>query len=123
MPGTFKSTRGEFERKNFALKDMVQAHMAQDIEVNIKTSAGTPVKTGGMKAEVRHFKSANGGYRVEAGKVYSAYQERGARADGTHRVTRYTTPGTSAGWFRRAIDGVVKNRQGYIMEAKRALNL
>ncbi len=119
----FKSNRGAFERNNEALKDMIQGHMAMDIETAIKTSAGTPVKTGAMKADVRHFKSTNNKWRVEADKAYSAYQERGARADGSHIVKHYTTPGTSAGWFKRAIDSVVKNREAYIMEAKKALRI
>jgi len=119
----FKSNRGSFMRKNDALKDMVQGHMAGDIERAIKTTAGTPVKTGGMKSEVRHFKTANDQWRVEAGKKYSAYQERGARRDGSHRVRQYTTPGTSSGWFKRAINGVIKNRNSYIQEARKALGL
>lgn len=110
-------------RKNDSFKDMVQGHMAGDIDMAIKTTAGTPVKTGGMKSEVRHFRSPSGGFRVEAGKGYSAYQERGARADGSHRVRKYTTSGTSSGWFRRAINGVIKNRNSYISEARKALGL
>jgi hypothetical protein len=112
-----------FDAKNEALKDMIQGHMAMDIEVAIKTSAGTPVKTGAMKADVRHFKSARNKWRVEADKAYSAYQERGARQDGSHVVKHYTTPGTSAGWFKRAIDSVVKNRDAYIMEARKSMGL
>lgn len=123
MAGIFKSSRGDFHRKNEALKDMVIGRMAADIERVIKTTAGTPVKTGNMKSQVRHFKNARNQYRVEADAAYSAYQERGARADGTHRVRKYTTAGTSAGWFRRAIDNVTRNKQSYISEAKRALNL
>lgn len=119
----FNSNRASFFKKSDALVDMVQGHMAQDIEVAIKTSAGTPVKTGDMKAETRHFRSPKGGFRVESGKAYSAYQEAGARADGSHRVQNYSTAGTSAGWFKRAIDGVVRNKETYLTEARKALNL
>lgn len=119
----FKSKRGEFKRKNEALKDMVLGRMAADIEVNIKTSDGTPVKTGLMKSQVRHFKNINGQWRVEADAVYSAFQERGARADGTHKVKVYTTSGTSAGWFMRAIEAAKRNKTSYVSEARRALNL
>lgn len=123
----FISKRMLFDKNNEALKDMIQGHMAMDIEVAIKTTAGTPVKTGAMKSEVRHFKAANGKFRVEAGKGYSAVQEAGVRKTGKGAPTapfrNYTTAGTSAGWFHRAIDGVVKNRRQYIMEARRALNL
>lgn len=119
----FISKRMFFERDNAVLKDLILGRMSMDIEVGIKTTAGTPVKTGGMKSEVRHFKSGNDEWRVEAGKGYSAYQERGARADGSHRVRRYTTAGTSAGWFQRAIGRVLINKRSYIEEAKRALGL
>lgn len=119
----FISKRGEFYRKNDAFKDMVQGRMALHIEQAIKTTAGTPVKQGLMKSDTRHFKAANGHFRVESDKAYAAYQERGMRADGSHRVRNYTTAGTSAGWFRRAINSVVKHKQTYILEARRALNL
>lgn len=119
----FRSTRGEFNRKNSAFKDMLMSHMAMDIEIAIKTTAGTPVDHGDMKAETRHFKSSRGGYRVETDKEYAAYQERGMRRDGSHIVRHYTTGGTGPGWFRRAIDGVWKNKNTYVSEAARALNL
>lgn len=127
MGTIFKSIRGTFDRNNEAFKDLVQGHMSMDIEVGIKTTAGTPVKTGGMKAEVRHFKNGRGGWRVEAGKEYSAVQERGQRLSGkgapTRKFTHYSTPGTSAGWFQRAIDNVIRRRESYIAEASRAVGL
>ena len=123
MATTFKSTRAEFNRKHAAFKDMVMARMAMDVEVAIKTTAGTPVKTGGMKSEVRHFKTPAGAWRVEAGKAYSAYQERGARADGSYRVRKYSTGGTSAGWFMRSINGMLKNRSQIIAQTRKAVGL
>lgn len=120
---TFISKRAEFNRKNAAFVDMVQGHMAGDIERHLKTDAGMPVKIGAMKSETRHFRSPSGGFRVEIGKGYAAYQERGMRADGTHRVRHYTTGGTSSGFFRRAIDKVIQGRQHYLQTAKRALGL
>ena len=121
--GIFKSSRTIFNNKNEAFLDYVKGHMAMDIEVAIKTSAGTPVKTGGMKSEVRHFKTPTGSWRVEADKAYSAYQELGMRRDGSHKVRRYTTAGTSKGWFRRAINSVTRSRDQYIVEARRAVGL
>lgn len=117
------SKRSEFNTKHRAFVDMVQGRMAMHVEIGIKTTAGTPVKTGAMKADVRHFKTAGGAWRVEADKGYSAYQERGARADGSHRIRKYTTSGTSAGWFRRAIDNVLKDKDTYIKEASKAVQL
>lgn len=123
MSVIFTSNRPAFNDKNAALKDMVTGHMAMDIEVALKTSAGMPVKTGAMKSDTRHFRSPNGGFRVEIDKAYAAFQERGRRADGSHMVKHYTTAGTGAGFFTRAIGMVLRNRATYIAEAKRALNL
>lgn len=39
---------------------------------------------------------------------YAAYQERGMRADGTHVVRNYTTPGTGKLYLYNAADGVMK---------------
>lgn len=119
----FKSNTGGFMRKNDAFIDMVQGHMAMDIEVNLKSRAGMPVKTGAMKSETRHFRSPNGGFRVEIDKSYAAYQEAGMRADGSHRVKNYTTAGTGKGFFKKAIDMVVRNKDTYVQEARRALNI
>lgn len=123
----FHSKRDVFNRNNESLKDMIQGRMAMDVEVAIKTTAGTPVKTGGMKSEVRHFKNEKGGWRVEAGKEYSAVQEAGMRMTGkgapTKRFDKYTTAGTKWGWFKRAIDSVHRRREQYILEARRAIGI
>lgn len=120
----FVSTRQDFTRKHNAFMDILTGHMALDMEVILKTSAGMPVDTGAMKADTRHFKSEKTGkYRVEVDKAYAAFQERGQREDGSHEVRQYTTPGTSAGFFQRAIDIVTENRQSYVNEARSAVGL
>lgn len=111
-----------FLSKNEQLKDMALAHMAQDIEIRIKTGGRTPVKTGGMKADVRHSKSGNGKYKVQALKEYSAVQELGRRA-GAAAFNRYTTSGTGGGWFKEAVDTVVRKKDNYVKQAARALNI
>lgn len=118
----FISKRADFNRSNEALKDMIQERMSGAIEQAIKNTAGTPVKHGLMKADVRHFKTPNNHWRVEADKGYSAVQEAGVRA-GSRPFTHYTTPGTSAGWFKRAIDSVISHREEYIAEVKRTVGL
>lgn len=119
----FVSKRDIFNSKNDAFIDMVQGRMAMHVEVAIKTSVGTPHDKGQMKADTRHFKTPDGRWRVEAGKTYSEYQERGARRDGSRPVKNYTTTGTSAGWFKRAIDKVQHNKEQYIAEARKAVGL
>jgi hypothetical protein len=123
----FSSDRSEFMRKNDAFLDLLKGSMAMDIEVGIKMTAGTPVKTGDMKAETRHFRSETGGFRVETDKEYAAVQEAGQRLTGpgapTQPFENYTTPGTSAGWFQRAIDAVLDNQANYVTRAAEAVGL
>lgn len=118
----FKSNQAAVLRKNDDMKDFVLGRMAMDVEVGIKTTAGTPVKTGAMKADTRHFRAASGKFRVEMGKEYSAVQEAGVRG-GSAAFRNYTTPGTSAGFFKRAVDGVQRRSKVYFDEAKVALGL
>lgn len=119
---TFISHRGEFESLNDKFVEMALALMAMDIEVYIKVTAGTPVKTGDMKAEVRHFRSDSGKYRVESPKEYSGVQEAGRRA-GSRPFTNYTTPGTSGGWFKRAIETANRNKENTMREAAASVGL
>lgn len=123
---SFRSNRLEFNRKNNSFIEMVQQRMAMSIEVIIKTGGRTPVKTGGMKSEVRHYKYL-GSFRVEAGKSYSSVQEAGRRLTGKGAPTapfkNYHTPGTGPHWFQHAIDQTLKQRDGFIKEAARANNL
>jgi hypothetical protein len=123
----FKSDRVEFNRKHNAFKDNLMGNMALDIEVGIKTNGRTPVKTGDMKAETRHFRTESGGFRVETEKEYAAAQEAGQRLTGPGAPTgpfqNYTTAGTGAGWFQDAIDNVWRNKDNYIEVAARAAGL
>jgi len=118
----FTSDRREFLRKNSQFVDMVGAHMAQDIEIGIKTGGRTPVKSGDMKGEVRHFKQRRGTYRVESPKEYSATQEKGIRR-GSKPFTNYTTPGTGKGWFESNANAIVRNGNQYVDEVARAVRI
>lgn len=44
--------------------------------------------------------------------AYAAYQERGMRADGSHKVRNYTTPGTGAHYLKNAGDTITKRGIG-----------
>lgn len=118
----FTSDRREFLRKNNQFIDMVGAHIAQDVEVAVKTGGRTPVKSGDMKAEVRHFRLGRGKYRVESPKEYSEVQEKGQRR-GSRPFTNYTTPGTGKGWFSNAVNSIVRNANSYVDEVRRAVRL
>lgn len=118
----FTSKRSAFLRKNSQFVDMVGAHMAQDIEVGIKTGGKTPVKSGDMKAEVRHYKLRRGTYRVESPKEYSAVQEKGVRR-GARAFTNYTTSGTGKNWFDSNVKAIVRNGNSYVDEVARAVRI
>lgn len=118
----FTSDRRDFLRKNGQFIDMIGAHMAQDIEIAVKTGGRTPVDSGDMKGEVRHFRLSRGKYRIESPKEYSEVQEKGIRR-GARPFTNYTTPGTGKGWFQKGTDSIVRNRDSYVDEVARAVRL
>lgn len=43
---------------------------------------------------------------------YAAYQERGERLDGSHKVRHYTTPGTGSRYLQNAFESVLKEGIG-----------
>jgi len=116
----FVSNRTKFNSRNRDFKEMATAHMAQDIEILIKTGR-TPVKTGNLKSLVKHRRTTNG-YRVESNADYSAVQELGIRR-GARAFTNYTTAGTGKGWFKFAIDKVESKKESYIREASRSAKI
>lgn len=120
MANTFKSDRGAFNKGNASFMDMLQAKLAMNIEVLIKTSGEIPVKTGLMRSQVRHF-SLNKGYRVEADASYSAAQEAGER-NGV-RFKNYSQAGTGPHWFQHAIDATISAKDSFVEEVKKALNI
>lgn len=119
----FTSNRNEFHRMHNALIDYLQQSLVMNIEVIIKIGGKTPVDTGRLKSEVRHFRSPKGGWRIEADTDYAAYQERGMTADGKKIVRNYTTAGTGKGWFQDAIDRTYERQDNFIAEARRAFGL
>lgn len=50
-------------------------------------------------------------------KVYAQYQESGQRADGSHKVKNYTTPGTGAHFAANAVQSVLKRTQAIAKKA------
>lgn len=127
MGARFKSKRASFLRNNEAFMDMVTGHMAIDIERTLKAGSGMPVKTGRMKASTRSFRNSRGNHRIEINSEYAAVQEKGRRLTGVGAPTRsfknYSTSGTGAGFFKRAIGSVIGRKSTYISEAAKALNL
>lgn len=114
---------GKFFKKNRSFVDFALGHMSLGIETALKMKSGMPVDKGQMKAATRSWRHDNGHFRVRVNKEYAAYQERGMRRDGTHVVRNYTTGGTSAGFFDRAIKMIMSRREEYIQQARKAVGL
>lgn len=117
----FTSDRSEFNRKHESFIELVTSRMAVSVESYLKISAGMPVKTGRMKSATRSFKNKRGSWRTEVDVAYAAPQEAGTIKGSS--IQHYSTPGTSAGFFQRAIDNNNSNRNQFIQEAKEAVGL
>lgn len=55
--------------------------------------------------------------RIEWRKSYASYQERGRRADGSHVVKNYTTPGTGKLFIRNSIVKVINKTPSLMRKA------
>lgn len=74
----------------------------------------TPMKSGKLR-----YSGQVTGYGLQRdisyNTAYAAYQERGMRADGSHVVRHYTTPGTGAHYLEKTAEKIVqKGIQPYI---------
>jgi hypothetical protein len=116
--------------KHDRVKDRALASAAQDIEVIVKSGGRTPLgpslarggkagTAGGLRARTRHEKVSNKKYRIILPVAYAAYQERGSRVGGSHRVKHYTTPGTGKGFLDNAIHTVGRNFTNLVKQAAR----
>lgn len=112
----------EFLAKNEMLGDMAIAHMAQDIEIRIKTGGKTPYKKGPLRDETYHEKLANQKFQVVAPVEYAEVQEKGMRR-GARPFTTYTTAGTGKGWFADAAATVTKDAESYFEEAGKIMGV
>ena len=108
--------------RNAMAMDMGLAHMAQDIEIGIKTGGRTPFQKGALRGETYHRKKAVLKYEVVAPVEYAEVQEKGIRS-GSRAFTNYTTAGTGKGWFRGAVDKVTKTADNYFRSAVRSVRL
>lgn len=106
--------------KSERIKDRSLAYAAQDIEVILKTGGRTPKDKGSLRGRIRHERLGSGKYRVILPLVYAAYQERGMRLDGSHKVKKYTTPGTGKGFLAAAVNTVGKNFPNLVRQAAKA---
>lgn len=76
--------------------------MLSDCEHFIPYSGGSSQSAGGLRESGKVVKGEDGTYYIVWDSVYALYQWFGVRADGTHRVRNYTTPGTGKQWVEAA---------------------
>jgi len=77
--------------------------MLADSEKHVPYSGGSSQSAGGLRESGRVVKGEDKGiFYLVWDTVYALYQWFGVRADGTHRVHNYTTPGTGKLWVDAA---------------------
>ena len=76
--------------------------MLADSEKFVPYSGGSIQSAGNLRESGKVVKGEDGAYYLVWDTVYALYQWYGIRADGTHKVTHYTTPGTGKQWVETA---------------------
>ena len=104
---------GRFKANVAERLDQALNHMAMDIEILAKTKKA-PQKSSRLINTIVHFRVGRLHWRVPANTEYAAYQERGARRDGSRRVTNYSKPGTGPRYLRNSGDEIKKKALIYI---------
>ena len=86
------------ERAAYALAEQMLA----DSERFVPYSAGSIQSAGNLRESGKVVKGENGVFYLVWDTVYALYQWYGVRADGSHKVRNYTTPGTGKQWVEAA---------------------
>jgi hypothetical protein len=76
--------------------------MLADSEQYVPYSGGSSQSAGDLRESGRVEKGESGRLYLVWDTVYALYQWFGVRADGSHRVRKYTTPGTGTQWVDKA---------------------
>ena len=76
----------------------------------------TPMDTSQLRRNVFKRILSNGDGEIEWKEEYSGYQEAGRRADGTHIVKHYTTPGTGAHYAEKSVDKILDAVEKYYLD-------
>lgn len=76
--------------------------MLADSERFVPYSAGSSQSAGNLRESGKVVRGENGVMYLVWDAVYALYQWYGVRADGSHKVQRYTTPGTGKQWVEAA---------------------
>lgn len=85
--------------------------MLADSEKYVPYSGGSSQSAGDLRESGRVEKGESGRFYLVWDTVYALYQWFGVRADGSHRVRKYTTPGTGTQWVDKAKAAKMDNWQ------------
>ena len=95
----FKNLIGKAsEKAAYALAEQMLA----DSEKFVPYSGGSSQSAGNLRESGKVTKGENGVFYLVWDAVYALYQWYGVRADGSHQVHNYTTPGTGKQWVETA---------------------
>lgn len=86
------------EKAAYALAEQMLA----DSEKFVPHSGGSSQSAGNLRESGHVEQGESGRFYLIWDTVYALYQWFGVRADGTHRVHHYTTPGTGTQWVDKA---------------------
>lgn len=111
----------EFVRQNANVMDRAMERMARDILMVANISV--PFKTGELQKSGDIERSAQMSYKVWFREEYAAFQERGSRADGSHYVRKYTTPGTGRAFLLNGAQTVGRDTLNYLKQAANNIRL
>lgn len=76
--------------------------MLADAEKFVPYSAGSVQSAGNLRESGKIVQGEGGALYIVYDTVYALYQWFGVRADGSHKVRNYTTPGTGKQWIETA---------------------
>lgn len=91
--------------------------MLADSEKYVPYSAGSSQSAGHLRESGKVEKGESGRFYLVWDTVYALYQWFGVRADGSHRVRKYTTPGTGTQWVDKAKAAKMDNWQKIAQKA------
>jgi hypothetical protein len=110
-----------FKNANGRLMDMAMERMTRDTATLAKVRM--PYREGDMTDNTSVERKRTMRYRVLVNVEYAAYQERGQRKDGTHKVRKYSTPGTGKDFLKGSGQTIARDGLNYLKQAANNLRM
>lgn len=94
--------QGVMDKASDLAKYALAEQMLADSEKFVPYSGGSIQSAGNLRESGKIVKGEDGALYIVWDTVYALYQWFGVRADGSHKVRNYTTPGTGKQWVETA---------------------